>query len=143
MNSCCVLCVMDLPKFVANLIGFFRRAEGGRRRAQLGAMRRRARLGAECLAVTPCPSTSPSIGWFLMASSSGRGGSIVSAAAGRGGRRQRWLARRLRMRKQRHLDGLTAQVAHLRRDNAHVATVLGLTTQGLLAVDAENAVLRT
>uniref|UniRef100_J3L9D0 BZIP domain-containing protein n=2 Tax=Oryza brachyantha TaxID=4533 RepID=J3L9D0_ORYBR len=47
------------------------------------------------------------------------------------------------MRKQRHLDDLTAQVAHLRRENAHVATALGLTTQGLLAVDAENAVLRT
>uniref|UniRef100_A0A0E0CJS2 Uncharacterized protein n=1 Tax=Oryza meridionalis TaxID=40149 RepID=A0A0E0CJS2_9ORYZ len=47
------------------------------------------------------------------------------------------------MWKQRHLDDLTAQVAHLRRDNAHVATALGLTTQGLLAVDAENAVLRT
>ena len=52
-------------------------------------------------------------------------------------------ARRSRMRKQRHLDDLAAQAAHLRRENAHVATSLGLTTQGLLAVDAENAVLRT
>ncbi|TVU33512.1 hypothetical protein EJB05_25335, partial [Eragrostis curvula] len=52
-------------------------------------------------------------------------------------------ARRSRMRKQRHLDDLTAQEAQLRRENAHVATALGLTTQGLLAVDAENAVLRT
>ncbi|XP_062224155.1 bZIP transcription factor 44-like [Phragmites australis] len=52
-------------------------------------------------------------------------------------------ARRSRMRKQRHLDDLNAQAAQLRRENAHVATALGLTTQGLLAVDAENAVLRT
>ncbi|XP_062218121.1 bZIP transcription factor 44-like [Phragmites australis] len=51
-------------------------------------------------------------------------------------------ARRSRMRKQRHLDDLTAQAAQLRRENAHVATALGLTTQGLLAVDSENAVLR-
>nr|ABA93775.1 hypothetical protein LOC_Os11g30400 [Oryza sativa Japonica Group] len=71
-----------------------------------------------------------------------RGEHGVGSGGGRG-RRQRWLVRQLRMRKQRHLDGLTAQVAHLRRDNAHVAIVLGLTTQGLLAVDAENAVLRT
>uniref|UniRef100_A0A0E0AC41 BZIP domain-containing protein n=1 Tax=Oryza glumipatula TaxID=40148 RepID=A0A0E0AC41_9ORYZ len=48
-----------------------------------------------------------------------------------------------RMRKQRHLDNLTAQVAHLHRENVHVTTALGLTTYGLLAVDAENAVLRT
>ncbi|BAS98707.1 Os06g0626801 [Oryza sativa Japonica Group] len=33
-----------------------------------------------------------------------------------------------RMRKQRHLDDLTAQVAHLHRENVHVATALGLTT---------------
>lgn len=52
-------------------------------------------------------------------------------------------ARRSRMRKQRHLDDLAAQAAHLRRENAHVAAALGLTARGLLAVDAENAVLRT
>lgn len=100
-----------------------------------------------------------------MASSSGSGGSAVSAATAAAGgsssaaeeelralmeqrRAKRMLsnresARRSRMRKQRHLDDLTAQVAHLRRENAHVATALGLTTQGLLAIDAENAVLRT
>ncbi|KAF0888520.1 hypothetical protein E2562_014740 [Oryza meyeriana var. granulata] len=42
-------------------------------------------------------------------------------------------ARRSRMRKQRHFDDLTTQVAYLHRENAHVTTALGLTTQGLLA----------
>ncbi|KAF0925027.1 hypothetical protein E2562_015335 [Oryza meyeriana var. granulata] len=97
-----------------------------------------------------------------MASSSGSGSAVSAAAAGGSSsaaeeelralmeqrRAKRMLsnresARRSRMRKQRHLDDLTAQVAHLRRENAHVATALGLTTQSLLAVDAENAVLRT
>jgi hypothetical protein len=47
------------------------------------------------------------------------------------------------MHNQRHLDDLTAQAAHLRRENAHVATALGLTTHDLLAVDAKNAIFRT
>ena len=99
-----------------------------------------------------------------MASSSGSGStgslSAMAAMAAAGGtgeelrtlmeqrRAKRMLsnresARRSRMRKQRHLDDLAAQAAHLRRENAHVAAALGLTARGLLAVDAENAVLRT
>lgn len=51
-------------------------------------------------------------------------------------------AKRSRMRKQKHLDDLTAQVACLRRDNGQILTAVQLTTQRLLSVDAENSVLR-
>ncbi|RWV91310.1 hypothetical protein BHE74_00032733 [Ensete ventricosum] len=52
-------------------------------------------------------------------------------------------ARRSRMRKQKHLDGLTAQVGQLRKENSQILTSFTLTMQRFFAVQAENCVLRT
>ncbi|XP_073000561.1 bZIP transcription factor 44-like [Typha latifolia] len=52
-------------------------------------------------------------------------------------------ARRSRMRKQKHLDGLMAQVNQLRKENSQVSTTLNITMQHYLGVEAENSVLRT
>ncbi|XP_064998529.1 bZIP transcription factor 11 [Musa acuminata AAA Group] len=52
-------------------------------------------------------------------------------------------ARRSRMRKQKHLDGLTAQIGQLRKENSQILTSFTLTTQRFFAVQAENSVLRT
>ncbi|URE48325.1 ocs element-binding factor 1 [Musa troglodytarum] len=51
-------------------------------------------------------------------------------------------ARRSRMRKQKHLDDLTAQVSQLRKENGQILTALGVTTQHYVGVEAENSVLR-
>nr|CAD1842880.1 unnamed protein product [Ananas comosus var. bracteatus] len=51
-------------------------------------------------------------------------------------------ARRSRMRKQKHLDELAAQVSHLTEENGHVLMAVSFTTQQLLAVEAENTLLR-
>ncbi|XP_010548067.1 PREDICTED: bZIP transcription factor 11-like [Tarenaya hassleriana] len=51
-------------------------------------------------------------------------------------------ARRSRMRKQKLLDDLTAQVAQLRKENHQIVTSVSITTQHYLAVEAENSVLR-
>lgn len=46
------------------------------------------------------------------------------------------------MKKQMHLDDLTAQIAQLRRENQQVVHTIDLTTQQFLSVEAENSVLR-
>eukprot|EP00262_Sarcandra_glabra_P010567 TRINITY_DN25870_c0_g1_i1.p1 TRINITY_DN25870_c0_g1~~TRINITY_DN25870_c0_g1_i1.p1 ORF type:complete len:153 (+),score=35.97 TRINITY_DN25870_c0_g1_i1:818-1276(+) len=50
-------------------------------------------------------------------------------------------ARRSRMRKQKHLDDLIAQVGQLRKENNQILTSLNLATQQYLNVEAENTVL--
>ncbi|KAK4417419.1 bZIP transcription factor 44 [Sesamum alatum] len=51
-------------------------------------------------------------------------------------------ARRSRMRKQKHLDDLTAQAANLRAENNHILTNINHVTQLYLNVEADNSVLR-
>ncbi|XP_021287090.1 bZIP transcription factor 44-like [Herrania umbratica] len=51
-------------------------------------------------------------------------------------------ARRSRMRKQKHLDDLMAQVTQLRKENHQIITRINITTQHYLNVEAENSVLK-
>ncbi|KAK2632265.1 bZIP transcription factor 44 [Eucalyptus grandis] len=51
-------------------------------------------------------------------------------------------ARRSRMRKQKHLDEMRAQVAELSKENHQIGTNINITTQHFLAIQAENSVLR-
>lgn len=51
-------------------------------------------------------------------------------------------ARRSRLRKQKHMEELMAQVAELRRQNHQILTSLRATTQHHVAVESENAILR-
>lgn len=51
-------------------------------------------------------------------------------------------ARRSRMRKQKHLDDLRAQVAELSKENHQIGTNINITTQHYLGIEAENSVLR-
>ncbi|KAL3527143.1 hypothetical protein ACH5RR_011799 [Cinchona calisaya] len=51
-------------------------------------------------------------------------------------------ARRSRMRKQKHLDEMIAQVSLLRNENNQMVTNLNVTTQIFLNIEAENSVLR-
>ncbi|KAJ4964621.1 hypothetical protein NE237_016470 [Protea cynaroides] len=51
-------------------------------------------------------------------------------------------ARRSRMRKQKHLDELMAQIAQLRKENNEILTSMNVTTQHYLNIEAQNSVLR-
>ncbi|CAI9755886.1 unnamed protein product [Fraxinus pennsylvanica] len=51
-------------------------------------------------------------------------------------------ARRSRMKKQKRLDDLTAQIAQLRNKNSHLLTSLNLTTEDYMKMEAENSILK-
>jgi len=46
------------------------------------------------------------------------------------------------MRKQKHLDDLTAQVDQLRKENGQIVASISVTTQHFLSLDADNSVLK-
>ncbi|KAJ6346042.1 hypothetical protein OIU78_008644 [Salix suchowensis] len=51
-------------------------------------------------------------------------------------------ARRSRMRKQKHLDELVAQVAQLKKENHQIITSINITTQHYLNLESDNSILR-
>ncbi|CAN8240005.1 unnamed protein product [Cochlearia groenlandica] len=51
-------------------------------------------------------------------------------------------ARRSRMRKQKHLDDLTAQISNLAEENGRIVAGIAVTTQHYVAIEAENSILR-
>ncbi|KAL2477134.1 basic leucine-zipper 44 [Forsythia ovata] len=51
-------------------------------------------------------------------------------------------ARRSRLRKQKQLDDLMAQVAQLRKENSQILSSISDTTYHYLNIDAENSILR-
>lgn len=51
-------------------------------------------------------------------------------------------ARRSRMKKQQHMEGLSAQIEELKKENNQISTNVGITTQMYLNVESENAILR-
>ncbi|XP_073306666.1 bZIP transcription factor 44-like [Primulina huaijiensis] len=51
-------------------------------------------------------------------------------------------ARRSRMRKQKHLDDLLAQVSQIKKENNEILNNINITTQHYLNVESENSILR-
>ncbi|XP_068322083.1 bZIP transcription factor 11-like [Pyrus communis] len=51
-------------------------------------------------------------------------------------------ARRLRMRKQKHLDDLTGQINQLKKENYQIISSLNITSQHYMNIEAENSALR-
>lgn len=51
-------------------------------------------------------------------------------------------ARRSRMRKQKHLDDLTAQFAQLSKENNQISNAINVATQHYVKLEAENSVIR-
>lgn len=52
-------------------------------------------------------------------------------------------ARRSRVRKQQHLDDLSSQVDQLKNQKQQLSMALSMTTENLLAVEAQNSVMHT
>ncbi|OEL22266.1 hypothetical protein BAE44_0016714 [Dichanthelium oligosanthes] len=52
-------------------------------------------------------------------------------------------ARRSRLKKQQHLDDLTSQVKQLKDQNKQLSMALSITSQNLVAVQAQNSVMQT
>lgn len=46
------------------------------------------------------------------------------------------------MRKQKHMDDLTAQVTNLRKENNQIVAGIAVTTQHYVTIEAENSILR-
>ncbi|CAA2988079.1 bZIP transcription factor 11-like [Olea europaea subsp. europaea] len=51
-------------------------------------------------------------------------------------------AKRSRMRKQKHLDELTAKSAQIQKENSQLLTSINITTQNYMNIEAENSVIR-
>ncbi|KAF9620055.1 hypothetical protein IFM89_010705 [Coptis chinensis] len=78
--------------------------------------------------------------------SSGSGGEDLRVSTDQRKRKRmlsnRESAKRSRLRKKKHLDGLAAQVERIRKENNEILATLNITTQYYLNIESENSVLR-